>query len=1114
MQMTEEQLKEQLQEPYNLETWEKTLRFVFSNVSIYTTPQDIPHENEKVKVFRQIGTVQLHDGKDLALFELELKENVNLLRNRVELNKLVSQYIDEDKAHGVLSIYEQGEEDYRFTFTAKGSEYDEELGDMVTKATDTKRFTYVLGKNESCRTAAHRFYELAHKKETAELEDVQEAFSVEKLSKQFFKEYKDHYDHFVNYLVDTPSYFTPIFKRNDKSVRDFVKLLLGRIVFIQFLQKKRWMGVPADDKGWNYGEVNFLHQSFNDFDEKDVFYSLFLEPLYYEALNKPNRPNDIFPPTGTKVPYLNGGLFEKHKEDTSLLNFPSAYFEDLFDFFDKYNFTIDENDPEEHEVGIDPEMLGHIFENLLEDNKDKGAFYTPKEIVHYMCQESLKEYLKTYLQEQGVWPQEETQATELENSLSRFVQYKEGGGVIDHDAALSTALKNVKVCDPAIGSGAFPMGLLNEIFKCVSTLHDASPDKVEKVWEMESWEPHIVKRNIIQNSIYGVDIEKGAVDIARLRFWLSLITDEPEPTSLPNLDYKIVAGNSLVSKFEGEVIAIDWDKKNSTMTNEVYLQELQDSLLKISEKQKKYFDPKVKNKEKLSIEIRNLKLKVLKNQLSLDKEGYMNKTAEKGGFAPTAKDTKHNAERQSQILAFDATLKKIENLLKDFTKDFKHFDWKLDFPEVMNGAVNEKPGFDIVIGNPPYVSAPAMVKSNPELRKAITSTNRYSSLYQKWDLYIPFMELGLQLLTSKSVFAMIVPFPLTNQNYGLKLRELILTEHNLIEIVNLNGTKIFDNATVSNCIPIISKSKPENECYISGLNVRGKINRMFIQQFSDLVQDKKTQIWNLTTEKRQASQHIDLNVLGDFCYVSKGMVLNSNEKTAKGEFSKGDLISETYDEIYCRKYIEAKDIERYKVKRVRYLEYNTERCPSQLSRPTFRELYDIPKLMFNRLGSLKVYLDEKTKFLHSDSMYSAVLWKDLDGVKNKSISASVKRYSNLLRKEMVDFSGAVDLKYLIALLNSKYVTTLLEKARGGDYHIYPEHIRNLPIPKITIKKQRPFIGLANDILKNKAQGIDTKTLEQQIDNLVYRLYDLSYNDVKVIDLDFYLTEKEYKGIEM
>ncbi|HAT81076.1 MAG TPA: hypothetical protein DCS17_06715, partial [Flavobacterium sp.] len=193
--------------------------------------------------------------------------------------------------------------------------------------------------------------------------------------------------------------------------------------------------------------------------------------------------------------------------------------------------------------------------------------------------------------------------------------------------------------------------------------------------------------------------------------------------------------------------------------------------------------------------------------------------------------------------------------------------------------------------------------------------------------------------------------------------------------------------------------------------------------------------------------HSNLNILGDFCYLSVGMVLNADEKSAKGEFSKDDLLSDTYNEKNCRKYLDAKDIERYNVKKIRYLEYNTERVPDKLRRPTFRELYEQPKLMFNRLGNLQVYFDENTKYLHSDSMFSAVLWKDLNGINNKSISASVKRYSRFGRNEMEKLSKEVDLKYLLGILNSKYTSVLLSNLRGGDYHIYPEHLRNMPIPK-------------------------------------------------------------------
>ena len=393
-----------------------------------------------------------------------------------------------------------------------------------------------------------------------------------------------------------------------------------------------------------------------------------------------------------------------------------------------------------------------------------------------------------------------------------------------------------------------------------------------------------------------------------------------------------------------------------------------------------------------------------------------------------------------------------------------------------------------------------MVANNPKLRQAIIDTKKYTTLYQKWDLYIPFMELGLQLLKENGIFTMIVPYPLTNQTYGKKLRELIVNQYNLMEITDLNGTKIFDNATVSNCIPFVSKNEnKEKSCFISNINEQRQITRSFLQSFSDLIQDKDTVVWNLTVEKREPNRYSKMNVLGDFCYISKGMVLNADEKTAKGEFAKDDLISDIQDVVHCRKYIEAKDIERYRVKRVRYLEYDTNRCPKRLSRPTFRELYEQPKLIMNCLGIINVTLDEKEKFLHNHSLYCAVLWKNLKGVENKSISASVKRYSRLSRKDMEKLSKTLDLQFLLGILNSKYASVLLSSLRGGDYHIYPEHLRNLPIPVIPPEQQQPTIDLVNEILALKKENQPTEELEKEIDRLVYEFYELTEKEIRIIE---------------
>ena len=335
---------------------------------------------------------------------------------------------------------------------------------------------------------------------------------------------------------------------------------------------------------------------------------------------------------------------------------------------------------------------------------------------------------------------------------------------------------------------------------------------------------------------------------------------------------------------------------------------------------------------------------------------------------------------------------------------------------------------------------------------------------------------------------MIVPYPLTNQKYGKKLRKMIAEEYRLLEIADLNGTKIFENATVSNCIPFIQNVPPSGELRISQIFEDRTIREVLRKRSEQLKQDENKYVWNLTAEERTNNRYADMNVLGDFCYISVGMVVNADEKDAKGAFKKEDLISDTYDEIHSRKYIEAKDIDKYQVKRVRYLEWNTERCPDKLRRPTFRELYDCPKLIMNCLGTINVTIDDDEHFLHNHSIYCAILWKELKGVSNKSISSSVKKFCKYNRTEMEDMSEDVNQFYLLGVLNSSKADKLLADQRGGDYHIYPEHIRNLPIPLPDKELQDAIGNIAKEILARRANNQDYYDLTQQIDVLVERLY--------------------------
>ena len=328
---------------------------------------------------------------------------------------------------------------------------------------------------------------------------------------------------------------------------------MGRLVFIQFLQKKGWMGVPIGDS-WAGGDPEFLQNLFERSDKKDTFIDDVLEPLFNDLNTK--RHGDLVTNQnvgiGIKVPYLNGGLFELDKSDDTKFPLPSRFMKKLLEFFASYNFTIDENAPDNVEIGVDPEMLGRIFENLLEDNKEKGAFYTPKEIVQYMCRESLIAYLTTcVIKKQGDnhKPEEKIRNTirqllsEPENVVTRMTEEQLND--------FGYYIRNVKICDPAIGSGAFPMGLLNELVRCRKIIGAWAKDTAGNMLINDD---AALKAEIICNNIYGVDIEKGAIDIARLRFWLSIVVDEKTPHALPNFDYKFMQGNSLIPTFGGQYI--------------------------------------------------------------------------------------------------------------------------------------------------------------------------------------------------------------------------------------------------------------------------------------------------------------------------------------------------------------------------------------------------------------------------------------------------------------------------------------------------------------------------------------------------------------------------------
>ena len=390
----------------------------------------------------------------------------------------------------------------------------------------------------------------------------------------------------------------------------------------------------------------------------------------------------------------------------------------------------------------------------------------------------------------------------------------------------------------------------------------------------------------------------------------------------------------------------------------------------------------------------------------------------------------------------------------------KAFLWQNEFNEVF-----EDGGFDIVIGNPPYVNAKLHTDDKPEEREYLSNSKQYECLYKKWDLYIPFIEHGLNLLKKKGFFGMIIPYPFIDQEYAKIMRKKIFENYCLEEIIDLSSEKIFKDATIKNIIPIISKSDKNETIPIYTIK-NSKIDYSHDKNINDLILNEKSMIWDLTKTIKLNADFSKMNQLGEYCFISVGMVLNANEKKAKGEFKKEDLISSFKSEIHNKPYIEGKNIDKYKINDIRFLEWDTDRVPSKIRRPTFKELYLSEKILINKLGAIRAIYDNNKLFC-DQTLRILVLWKDLKEVNNRSISNAIKKYKLGNREELEEKSKNISLKYLLAIINSNMGQFLLDGIRGiNNKDINPDSLRLIPIPIADKQTQEKIKDAVDSIMKN------------------------------------------------
>ena len=1052
-----------------------------------------------IKTYERIGTYTDPEGKKIDILIVYLKSESTVDRARTAQRNFIARYLKErgEKDAGLIAFVPPKGEDWRFSFVKMEYKFKKTpKGDVKVKEefTSARRYSFLVGKNESSHTAQSCFVNiLINDTHNLKLNEIEEVFSIEKVTKEFYEKYRNLFFQVKDALDEVLKKDEEVrqeFQEKGVNIVDFSKKLLGQIVFLYFLQKKGWFGVKKGQK-WGSGSKHFLRELFEKkhCDYKNFFNDI-LEPLFYEALRNDRSYDDhYFSYFKCKIPFLNGGLFDPLNDydwtKTDIL-LPNTLFSNqiktkegdigtgILDLFDRYNFTVKEDEPLEKEVAVDPEMLGKVFENLLEvkDRKSKGTYYTPREIVHYMCQQSLINYLytevnskqKSRTKEEKIQMKLLGKPDPIQQSLiieedSNIISKKDienlikyGDTTIENDNHVATkgeetktysfklpenirknaeiideALKNIRVCDPAIGSGAFPVGMMNEIIRARNALTPylslqggffGKPTK-------QSRTIYDFKRHAIQNCLYGVDIDLGAVEIAKLRLWLSLIVDEEDIKHikpLPNLDYKIVCGNSL-----------------------------------------------------LGVE-RNLENWKLFAKLEELKPLFFNET-----------NTNKKQDYKMQI----------DRLISEITNGHKDFDFEVYFSEVFH----EKNGFDVVIANPPYV----------EHKKLKGFSTIFKSKFKTYsgttDLYVYFYEIAINILKLEGVLTFISSNKFIRTSYGAKLRGILANNriHQIIMFIKYNSLSDFIR---------------KYHIKVKTLNLNKNIWQL----------ENETKL-ALKEKIEQGSIRIkEIKTIN----IYRGVTTGYNPAFIIDDGKRKKLISEDKSNtVIIKPLLQGRNIRKWIFnKSNEYLLFIPWHFPLHLedeitgvSKKAEKALQEEYASLFYHLKKFKKELSERNKDetgtryeWYALQRYAASYYPEFEKEKiiwgltaDKWAFAYDDKRHYLPSNGYILTSTKVPIKYILALLNSKlmkfYFGFIGIMTAGGAFTLKHQTISELPIKEIPITKQKPFISLVDkiltitkddDYLVNFEKQDQVHNYECQIDEMVYKLYNLTPKEIEVV----------------
>lgn len=1007
---------------------------------------EVTFNNNNFKSVYQLGH---STACDLTVFEVILEEGAQ--NRRVAITQEMFRILRGLSINNALVAFANADNrNYRFSLLTSKYEFE---GDKIVKIlSNPRRYSYSLGYGTKTKTA---YDFLIAKGKVKSLDELINRFSVEVVNKQFYSEIATAFTKLVGGQRDGKTYERELYLHgvvDTNKYAEFAVRLIGRIMFCWFLKEKRSeAGIPLIPEEMISSERTNVSGN---------YYHDVLEPLFFELLNTKTSSREgkfaqeeIY----VQIPYLNGGLFSPHSDDHykfshelqtgeyGVVTISNDWFKHFYDVLSQYNFTVDENTSYDIELSIDPEMLGRIFENLLAEinpetgenaKKSTGSFYTPRDIVDYMVDSSILEHLKA-----------KTGIDEVK--LRALISYgKEDDDLADFSKiekkAIINALYSVTVLDPACGSGAFPIGMLQKI---VYILQEIDPEanlwfdkatenisflmkkEFEKKFNAGSLD-YIRKLTVIQNSIFGVDIQPIAVEIARLRCFLSLVIEEKicdEENNrginpLPNLDFKFIIANTLVT------LPHESDYDSKVTKGQLSFFEREDHISQLKTVREKYFSA---NDYETKIELKYCFTEIQNSMCQEALKNY-NKTA---------------SERYQAL-----------------------FQWKPFSNEVTNWFDAEwmfgiKEGFDIIIGNPPYG-----VKFSDKEKKNFKM--RYPTVpdYESADY---FLERSYELLNTTGIVNYIIPNMFLANQFAKRFRQTLLKKWGIFSIYNLSQSNVFETASVRNAIVMFSKMIQNYNSY-SSMDVTSEgvkttksisISREFLEEnienwlnLLDIDVDVRTIIQKIR------SSSIPLNTM---CSVSQGLIPYDKYRGHSEETIKNRIWNANYQkDSTFKKELQGKDVSRYN------LVWNGEDWLSYgewLAAPRRIEFFNSPRILIREITNPRILATfTKEEYYNTPSIINCI--------------------------EFVD----VHPYYLLGIINSSLISFYHMKSspkagKGLFPKILVSDVRKLPI-KINEELSGKIVSCVEALLNSYSE-----TLDKEVDSCVYQIYGLTEDEIAIVE---------------